>query len=185
MREENFWCKKPRYSEVRVIARRVIARYRYKATTDETEIRERRAEPRNCIFNFKFNNKSFFFSWFGKTPKKLGVGWQSLVLGICTFVVTTRRQETTKENLKRTCPDPCSCTIGTTTNRPRFEILDSRFRDSIPYSLFTSYHQSSVTLYAIKAMFLYPFLFTNSLSDKLKLKIKFKFEIELYRFENI
>ena len=27
MREENFWCKKPRYSEVRVIARRVIARY--------------------------------------------------------------------------------------------------------------------------------------------------------------
>ena len=29
MREENFWCKKPRYSEVRVIARRVIARYDY------------------------------------------------------------------------------------------------------------------------------------------------------------
>ena len=27
MREENFWGKKPRYSEVRVIARRVIARY--------------------------------------------------------------------------------------------------------------------------------------------------------------
>ena len=27
MREETFWCKKPRYSEVRVIARRVIARY--------------------------------------------------------------------------------------------------------------------------------------------------------------
>ena len=29
MREENFWCKKPRYtySEVRVITRRVIARY--------------------------------------------------------------------------------------------------------------------------------------------------------------
>ena len=27
MREENIWCKKPRYSEVRVIARRVIARY--------------------------------------------------------------------------------------------------------------------------------------------------------------
>ena len=27
MREENFWCKNPRYSEVRVIARRVIARY--------------------------------------------------------------------------------------------------------------------------------------------------------------
>ena len=26
MREENVWCKKPRYSEVRVIARRVIAR---------------------------------------------------------------------------------------------------------------------------------------------------------------
>ena len=25
MREENFWCKKPRYSEVRVITRRVIA----------------------------------------------------------------------------------------------------------------------------------------------------------------
>ena len=29
MREETFWCKKPRYSEVRVIARRVIARYDY------------------------------------------------------------------------------------------------------------------------------------------------------------
>ena len=27
MREENFWYKKPRYSEVRVITRRVIARY--------------------------------------------------------------------------------------------------------------------------------------------------------------
>ena len=27
MREESFWCTKPRYSEVRVIARRVIARY--------------------------------------------------------------------------------------------------------------------------------------------------------------
>ena len=27
MREENFWCKKPRYSEVRVITRRVIARH--------------------------------------------------------------------------------------------------------------------------------------------------------------
>ena len=32
MREENFWCKKPRYSEVRVIARRVIARYDCKCT---------------------------------------------------------------------------------------------------------------------------------------------------------
>ena len=32
MREENFWCKKPRYSEVRVIARRVIARYDYQKT---------------------------------------------------------------------------------------------------------------------------------------------------------
>ena len=27
VREENFWYKKPRYSEVRVITRRVIARY--------------------------------------------------------------------------------------------------------------------------------------------------------------
>ena len=27
MREENFWYKKPRYGEVRVITRRVIARY--------------------------------------------------------------------------------------------------------------------------------------------------------------
>ena len=33
MREENFWCKKPRYSEVRVIARRVIARYDSKIAT--------------------------------------------------------------------------------------------------------------------------------------------------------
>ena len=27
MREEKFWCKNPRYSEVRVITRRVIARF--------------------------------------------------------------------------------------------------------------------------------------------------------------
>ena len=37
MREENFWCKKPRYSEVRVIARRVIARYDCSAMKNNIE----------------------------------------------------------------------------------------------------------------------------------------------------
>ena len=38
MREEEFWCKKPRYSEVRVITRRVIARYDCIDTADRIKI---------------------------------------------------------------------------------------------------------------------------------------------------